>query len=293
MIAFLISTRWLRIIGLLLVLQLAGCSAVRLGYNNAPDLAYWWLDGYLDFNSAQSAKVRADLATVQAWHRSQEMPLVLGQLQKLQGMVKDNVTAGQLCDAYDEFKPRMQTLLNQTAPTIGSVAPNLKPEQLTHLAQQLDKRSQKWREEWLDASTADRNARRLKQLVERAEMLYGSLDVPQLTLLRSQLAGSVMDTALLRRESLRRHQDTVQTLRLIQGGGLTADQVRQEVNGLLRRALQSPDAATRSHQQTLVEENCRTYAALHNSTSPQQRARALETLKNYEADARALMAPRP
>lgn len=94
MIAILFSTRWLRIIGLLMVLQLAGCSAVRLGYNNAPELTYWWLDGYLDFTSAQSLKVRANLATVQAWHRSQEMPLVLGQLQKLQGMVKDNVTAG-------------------------------------------------------------------------------------------------------------------------------------------------------------------------------------------------------
>ena len=293
MIAFLTFPRWFRIIGLLLVLQLGGCSAARLGYNNAPELVYWWLDGYLDFNSAQTARVRADLAGLQTWHRSREMPLVAAQLQKLQGLVNDNVSAGQLCDAYDEFKPRMQSLLNQTAPTLSAVAPTLKPEQLTHLAVQLDKRSQKWREEWLDATPTDRTARRLKQLVDRAEMLYGSLDAAQLTMLRGQLANSAMDTALLRRESQRRHQDTLQTLRLIQGGSLSAEQIRVEAKGLLDRALTSPDAAYRSHQQKLIEENCRTYAALHNSTSPQQRSRALETLKNYEADARALMAPRP
>jgi hypothetical protein len=293
MFAFLTLPRWFHIIGLLLVLQLGGCSAARLGYNNAPELAYWWLDGYLDFNSAQTTRVRADLAGLQTWHRSREMPLVAAQLQKLQGMVSDNVSAGQLCDAYDEFKPRMQSLLNQTAPTLSAVAPTLKPEQLSHLAVQLDKRSQKWREEWLDATPTERNARRLKQLVDRAEMLYGSLDTAQLTMLRSQLASSTMDTALLRRESQRRHQDTLQTLRLIQGGSLSAEQIRVEAKGLLDRALLSPDAAYRSHQQKLIEENCRTYAALHNSTSPQQRSRALETLKNYEADARALMAPRP
>ena len=33
---------------------LAGCSAVRLAYHQAPELAYWVLDDYADFNGAQS-----------------------------------------------------------------------------------------------------------------------------------------------------------------------------------------------------------------------------------------------
>ena len=41
------------IVALALALGLAACSAVRLGYANLPDLAYWWLDGYVDFSDEQ------------------------------------------------------------------------------------------------------------------------------------------------------------------------------------------------------------------------------------------------
>ena len=38
-------------------LLLAGCSAVRLAYNQAPDLMYWWLNGYVDFD-AEAGRAR-------------------------------------------------------------------------------------------------------------------------------------------------------------------------------------------------------------------------------------------
>ena len=47
----------LRIIVALLLLTpalLTGCSALRFGYNQAPELAFWWLDGYADFDEVQS-----------------------------------------------------------------------------------------------------------------------------------------------------------------------------------------------------------------------------------------------
>ena len=42
----------------LLLSWLAGCSAVRLAYNQAPAAElYWWLDGYVDFNAEQAPAV--------------------------------------------------------------------------------------------------------------------------------------------------------------------------------------------------------------------------------------------
>ena len=35
----------------------AGCSALRIGYSTAPDLVYWWLDRYVDFNGHQTVRV--------------------------------------------------------------------------------------------------------------------------------------------------------------------------------------------------------------------------------------------
>lgn len=281
-----------RIIGALLALIpcLPGCSSVRLAYNNAPAMSYWWLDSYFDFNPAQSEKVRADLAALQAWHRGKQLPAYINTLEKLQRAAPANVTPEQVCDVLAELKSHVQTLIDQTEPALAALAPTLTQEQLAHLARQLDKRSQKWREEWLDGSPAERQARRLKKLAERADMLYGPLKEPQLALLRAQVAASSFDATLSWRESQRRHLDTLQTLRQVQGGGLGAWRARAELHALLARAVSSPDPAYRDYLEKLNQENCQTYAALHNSSAPVQRGKLMDTLKHHAADARALMA---
>jgi len=288
----LFSVRVFRIIGLLLALLLSGCSALRLGYSQAPELAYWWLDSYFDFTEAQTTRVRADLAALHAWHRSNELPIYLGLLDKVQRLTPGNVTPEQLCELYNEFMPRLNATADQAEPTLSAVTLLLKPEQLAQLARQLDKRSENWRENWLDGTPGERRARHVKRLVDRAEGLYGRLDAAQRATVREAVAASQYDAEMSYRESQRRHTDTLQTLRLIQSGGLGAERNRLEARGLLDRAVNSPDPIYRSQQIKLLQENCRTYAALHNSTSPSQRAKALETLKGYEADLRSLMAQR-
>ena len=290
--ATLFSVRVFRIIGLLLAILLSGCSAVRLGYSQAPELGYWWLDSYFDFNEAQTTRVRADLAALHAWHRSNELPIYLGLLDKLQRMTPGNVTPDQLCELYNEFLPRLNAAADQAEPTLSAVTLLLKPEQLAHLARQLDKRSETWREDWLDGTPGERRARHVKRLVDRAESLYGRLDATQRATVREAVAASQYDAEMSYRESQRRHTDTLQTLRLIQSGGLGAERNRLEARGLLDRAVNSPDPIYRNQQNKLRQENCRTFAALHNSTTPSQRSKALETLKGYETDLRALMAQR-
>ena len=188
--------------------------------------------------------------------------------------------------------PRITATADQAEPTLSAVTLLLKPEQLAQLARQLDKRSETWREDWLDGTPGERRARHAKRLVDRAEGLYGRLGAAQRATVREAVAASQYDAEMSYRESQRRHTDTLQTLRLIQSGGLGAERNRLEARGLLDRAVNSPDPIYRSQQIKLLQENCRTYAALHNSTSPSQRAKALETLKGYEADLRSLMAQR-
>ena len=278
------------IIGGLLVLTLSGCSAVRLGYNNAPELSYWWLDSYLDFNEAQTHKVRAELAALQAWHRSGELPLYVSTLEKLQRIAPANVTSEQVCDLFSEVTRHFQTLVDQVEPTVVALAPSLREEQLDHLARKLDKRSEKWRGEWLEGSTAERDARRVKQLLDRAEMLYGRLEEPQLAVLRNSVTSSTFNATTSYRESLRRHQDALQTLRQIQAGTPNPGSVRAAVHALIGRSMESPDAAYRTYMKQITQENCKAFATLHNSSTPAQRRKVVETLKDYEMDARALMA---
>src|SRR3954471_5206943 len=67
--------RMARIIGLLaLAAGITACSTVKLAYNNLDDIAYWWMDSYVDFGDEQAARVRADLARLHRWHRQKELP---------------------------------------------------------------------------------------------------------------------------------------------------------------------------------------------------------------------------
>ena len=279
------------LLGLFLALLLSGCSAVKLGYNNAPELGYWWLDGYLDLNDRQSVQVRADLAALQAWHRQTELPLYVSTLQQLQRMAASDVTPAQVCEVSADLRSRFQALLDQAEPALSTLASTLHAEQLDHLARQFDKRNQKWRAEWLDDSPTERRARRVKQRVERAEMFYGPLQELQLAVVRDSAAASAFDARLHDQEAVRRQQDTLQTLRQIQTSTPAGTQLRTAVHALLARATDSPDAAYQNYLEKTGQENCLAMAKLHNSATPAQRLKVMETLKAYETDARALMAP--
>lgn len=185
-----------RIIGALLLLVLAGCSAVQTGYNNAPTLLYWWLDGYIDFNEAQARPVRDSLDSLHAWHRRQELPAYAGLLQRLQQQASGPVTPEQVCTHLAQVRVHLQRLGEQSAEGLARLAPTLQTAQLRHLDRQFEKHNRKWREEWLDGSPAELLARRLERTVDRYEDFYGSLSEAQKALLRERITASSFDARL-------------------------------------------------------------------------------------------------
>jgi hypothetical protein len=59
--------------------------------------------------------------------------------------------------------------------------------------------------------------------------------------------------------------------------------------GLFERTLNSPDAAYRDYMEKLTQDACASFAELHNSTTPAQRSKAVETLHlRYEQDFKVL-----
>jgi hypothetical protein len=80
------------------------------------------------------------------------------------------------------------------------------------------------------------------------------------------------------------------TLKNIQSKKLSADAAKEPMRKLLERNIDSPDAAYRAYAQQIKQHNCSLFAKLHNSMSTQQRSYALEKLKEYEQDFKALQA---
>ena len=57
----------------LFVVLLTGCSALKLGYNQADKLVYLWVDRYVDLDEAQGKVTRDAIAGWFAWNRRTQL----------------------------------------------------------------------------------------------------------------------------------------------------------------------------------------------------------------------------
>ncbi len=257
---------------------------MKLSYNNAPDLVYFWLDGYVGFDETQKPAVLADVAQLQRWHRSEELPRYAQLLERLAQAAPEDLSADAVCSVQREVQTRFDVLLTQAEPAVDAIANNFSAAQYRHLETKFDKQNAKFRSEWIDAKPADRFERRLKRAVEQAERLYGRLDEPQLAVLRENLKRSRFDPVQSLTESKRRQRATLVALRTISDAALAPERRRVAVQSWLDQLQRSPDPAARERQAAFAIQSCTHIANLHNSTSSVQRAQAAQRLRGYAQD---------
>ena len=275
---------------LTLAAALSGCSAIKLGYNNADEIAYWWVDSYLDFTEDQSRRVREDLARLHRWHRQEELPEIVAILHRMEQLAPGDVTPAQACSFVPQWRERLHVLADRAEPAIVTLAMDLTPDQLEHLERTYRKKDAEYRREWVELTQAQLWDKRAKQFRERSEMIYGHLDEPQRLVMRERVEHSTFDPARLLAQRRRLQQDALQTLRKVTGRPVTIAEARSLIHGLLERAQNPSDPGARSYQDALIQEGCRNLSALHNSTSAEQRRAAVRQLRTYQRDLRELAA---
>lgn len=268
--------------------SLLACSTVRLAYNNLPELSYWWLDGYLDFNGAQTPRVRDDLAALLAWHRRDELPKLAAVLAEAQRLAPDDVTPEQACALVADVRERVLAVVRQAEPAAAALAVSLEPAQRQKLEAKYAKVNATYRKEWLDLSRQAVSAKRFDLYLERSEDFYGSLDTAQRDLMREQVARSSFDPQKVDANRRQRQQETIAMLARLQADGASPTQAQVALHDWALRFVSPPPGGWRDYQKAALDEGCRNASALHNSTTPAQRERAARRLRAYEDDARQL-----
>jgi Family of unknown function (DUF6279) len=295
------SVRLRRIIGLaLLAFLLAGCSMVRLSYNQAPNLLYWSLDGYVDFNGEQAPAMRDAVDRWLAWHRRTQLPDYAALLARAQREITEPTTPAAVCAWQAEVEQRLDVALEEMVPAAADLMLTLTPAQLQHIERRMAKGNDETRADFLQADPAERKAKALERSVERLEMLYGRLDKAQRERLAALLAASTFDPERWLAERRARQREVLQTLAAVGTAvrnGAGRDAARQQAEAaarvIIERSQRSPRADYRAYQQRLTQDNCALAATLHNAMSAAQRQVARARLKGWEDDARALMAGAP
>jgi hypothetical protein len=269
-----------RIIGALLVgAALAACSAVKLAYNNLPEVGYWWLDGYVDFDSAQTPRVR------------EELPKIADLLQQAQGLAAADLTPDQACEVFDAVQLRVLALAQQAEPAGTALALSLSASQVDHLARKYAKVNAEYRKDWLDRSPAQQREKRYDQFLDRSEDFYGRLDDGQREFLRQLVERSAFDPREMDRERRQRQQEALALLGRFQAEQPPQAAARAALHTYMLRIAEPPPGPSRERQRRMRQESCTTIAALHNQTSASQREQAARRLQRYEDDLRELAAP--
>jgi hypothetical protein len=292
--------RWIIAAALVAVAAIAGCSAaLKFTYNQAPTLAYWWMDGYVDFNDAQAPRARQLIDQWFAWNRREELPDYAVLLDRWQTQVLDPVLTPQtLCAAAQDVRQRVLMAYERAVPGIAEVAVTLTPEQLQQMEKRFAKNNAKFRDEFLSPDADQRAKAQAKKAQERFEMVYGSLDDAQHQRLLQLEAASPYDPVRWIEERKLLQQEIVQTLRALTAAhGSDAAQATAQAQTALRAIGhhfdRSPREAYRAQQQRVWDYNCVVAAQMHNAMTPAQRQHARDKLARWEDDLRALHAAAP
>jgi len=275
------------------LLLLGGCSALRLAYNQGPALAYWWLDGYFDFDAAQATAARQALGEWFAWHRTTQLPDYAALLAQARQQIVRDLSAAEVCAWSDELRRSIERGYEHGVPALARLLVSLTPQQVDHVEQRYRRADDEFRAEHLQATPGERLAALTERTVSRAERVYGRLDQAQRRALEQDLAASPFDAPGWLAERQVRQREIVAGLRALRGRPADTARAEAALRLFAAHASESPRPAYRRYQQRLFAYNCGLVARLHNGTSAQQRRYAAEQFQGWEDDLRALVAPQP
>jgi len=286
--------RLARIIGVLVTASfiagcLAACSAIKLAYNNLPEVSYWWLDSYVDFDSTQTPRVRDSLIQLLEWHRQNELPKVVALLRQTRTLAGDDVTPAQACELVDSIQARLVALAERAVPATAELALTLDDAQLAHLERKYARVNADYGKEWIALSPKDQREKRYEQFLDRSEDFYGRLDPAQRDLLRRQISESSFDPREIDANRKSRQQEILALLRRLHSGKAEPAEAQAALLAYVRHVAE-PTGPARERRQALQEESCRNIAELHNRTTAAQRTRAQQRLQGYADDLRELTA---
>lgn len=280
---------------LLVCLLFAGCSALRIGYANGENVAYWWLDSYIDFQGDQKLWVKNHIKNLVAWHRKTQLKdyaQLLAQTQQLlQRTDKRPVTQEDVLADYAAVKKRAMLVIDKALPDLAELALSLQPQQIAHLEKKFASNNDRYRKDNLLGSLEDRQRFRFKKVMKQAEYWFGDFNAQQEAQIRAASDARPLNNELWMAERLRRQQDLIRILKQIQA----EKPAREHAMSMLRaHATAAFEMLTYDENKIFFDTsrvaNAELAALIVNMATPEQKAHAVKRLQKLIDDCNTLAA---
>jgi hypothetical protein len=278
--------RFLQII--LIAALFTGCSAVRLGYDQADHLGYWWVDHYLDLSSDKSRQFKADLKALHAWHRQTQLSEYARLASAISARMGGEPSSAEVCEDIQVFREKFDVLLRQSVPVWARLAQQVGPEEIRHLRKKFTQEDKDWKAKWLDADLGKIHDLRYEEWLRRAESFYGRLNQNQKIFIQQAIVHSSWDPRISWERRQLRQQKIIAVIEKIRLQRLNQSDAEAELTLVIEQILNPEDPKQAAMQRKVLDEACINLASLHQRTTPIQRLHASEKFSDYADDFRYL-----
>ena len=272
--------RWLAAI--LAAATLAGCSGVRMAYDNADTFIRWRLLQFLDVQGEQADELDERIARFMRWHRANALPKYARDAEDAARRLERGLSREDLVWGYDIFighgREAMRAAADQAAPLLD----RLTPEQIQHMEQRVAEENRKFAREHLRGGERERREQRARRIVERLEDWLGNLSKAQIEAVERFSARAPLLDELRDRDN-RRIQGEILAL-------IRAHETRQRLGDKVVSWDRGRDPAYVAARAANVQEFNTLLLEVNRVATREQRARVVAELRRYSQEFRALAA---
>lgn len=276
---------------IVLMTVLAGCSSLKLAYNNGDTLLYWWLNGYVDLTSEQKDTVKDDIDRLFQWHRKTQLQDYIQILQTAQRQLTAGPTQADLQNDYDDIKKRTEALLLKATPELAELTRSLQPEQIATLERKFAANNSEFRKKNMRGDKEAQQRYRFKKSMEQFELWFGSFTDEQEAQIRKASDARPLNNEIWLDERTRRQNNILALARKVQSEKLSKEATQAEIQKLVKDGFRRLDNSDRKAFFDAAEEaNIQLVLTVINLATPTQKAHAQKRMQGWIDDFRTLSA---
>ena len=275
----------------LMLVVMAGCTGLRLAYNNGDTVLYWWLNAYVDLDRDQKGWVREDIDKLFDWHRKTQLKDYVEILRKGQKQVQGNPTQADLLADYSEIKSRTQSLLLKAAPDLADLARSLKPEQVAQMEKKFKSNNDDYRKKFLTGDQEKRQQLRYKKSMEQFELWFGSFSSEQEAIIRKASDARPLDNEIWLDERSRRQRNVLALVQKVQNEKLSKEATVALINTLIKDSFERLEHSDRkAFFDTFDNSTSQMVLTVIKIATPAQKAHAVKRMQGWIDDFNSLAA---
>jgi hypothetical protein len=269
-------------VALALAWLLCGCSTVRFAYENADSYLRWKAGSYLDLSGDDAEELDDRIDEFHAWHRKNELPKYVKLAREAEARFADGLSRQDLVWGYDSLRAQTRESLRKGAELVAPLLDRLTPEQIGQIERRIAEENRQYYRDYLRGSERERRRKRARFAVDRLEDWVGKLTQAQVERVREYAERAPMVDELRDRDRRRLQKDVIAILRARQARARLADHVANWERGREPGYTAALDAWREQYFAMLID--------VDRTLTPEQRARAVRSVRRYAADFEALAA---